>query len=460
MTEKATQHQGFHVKQTPPVVLCVNPWIDDFAAYDFWAKPLGLAWLAAILRRAGCTVHLVDFLHDPSPDPLRRAERERRFGRGPFQKRPIEKPALFSDVPRRYSRYGRSKQDIEPVLRRVGRPDIVLVTCAMTYWYPGAFEAILFVRSVYGADVPVWLGGGYAQLCAGHAREYSPADRVIPFADPEKCAKEVLYALGMNEYGGFSFQDPSTWPDPAWDLYEGLGYIPVLTSTGCPYGCGYCASGLLWPDFIRRDPVEAARAVARIHFKTGIRDFVFYDDALLVDQENHAARLFESIASSGLPLRFHTPNAVHVRGITPGIASLMKRIGMKTIRLGLETAGAARRYDKKVCEGEFERAAAYLREAGFSREEVGVYLLFGLPGQAVESVEESIRLVRKEGFLPIIAYYSPIPKTRLWDAACAASRYDLAADPLFTNNAVLPCLPEFDWNTITRLKLLARGQTP
>ena len=35
-----------------PHILLVNPWIHDFAAYDFWAKPLGLLTLGGILRRA------------------------------------------------------------------------------------------------------------------------------------------------------------------------------------------------------------------------------------------------------------------------------------------------------------------------------------------------------------------------------------------------------------------------
>ena len=34
-------------KQTAPQVLLVNPWIHDFAAYDFWAAPLGLLTLGA-----------------------------------------------------------------------------------------------------------------------------------------------------------------------------------------------------------------------------------------------------------------------------------------------------------------------------------------------------------------------------------------------------------------------------
>jgi len=38
------------LKIDSPHILCVNPWIHDFAAYDFWAKPLGLLSIAGILR--------------------------------------------------------------------------------------------------------------------------------------------------------------------------------------------------------------------------------------------------------------------------------------------------------------------------------------------------------------------------------------------------------------------------
>jgi hypothetical protein len=41
----------------------------------------------------------------------------------------------------------------------------------------------------------------------------------------------------------------------------------------------------------------------------------------------------------------------------------------------------------------------------------------------------------------------------LWGDAVAASRYDLAADPLYTNNAVLPCRKEpFNWQWLSEMK--------
>jgi len=34
-------------------ILLINPWIHDFAAYDLWAKPAGLLYLASTLKKNG-----------------------------------------------------------------------------------------------------------------------------------------------------------------------------------------------------------------------------------------------------------------------------------------------------------------------------------------------------------------------------------------------------------------------
>ena len=49
-------------------ILLINPWVYDFAAYDLWAKPLGLLYLAALLERNGWTIHYIDCLdiHHPA----------------------------------------------------------------------------------------------------------------------------------------------------------------------------------------------------------------------------------------------------------------------------------------------------------------------------------------------------------------------------------------------------------
>ncbi|MEW5908256.1 MAG: B12-binding domain-containing radical SAM protein, partial [Thermodesulfobacteriota bacterium] len=162
------------------------------------------------------------------------------------------------------------------------------------------------------------------------------------------------------------------------------------------------------------------------------------------------------------PLRFHTPNALHVRGISKKVACLMFKAGFKSIRLGLETAVFEKRgsLDRKVSEKEFHSAVSALLSSGFEKDQVGAYLLTGLPDQNISDLKQSIRIVKECGIQPVLAYYSPIPKTVLWDRAVKTSRYPLEADPIFTNNAVFPCRKEpFSWDTLSEIKALTSGET-
>jgi radical SAM superfamily enzyme YgiQ (UPF0313 family) len=324
----------------------------------------------------------------------------------------------------------------------------------MTYWYPGVQETIAYIRKVF-SDIPIVLGGIYATLWPDHARKISGADQVV-----EGMAEADILAL-VKEYTGFSatlkFNPASLddYPYPAFELGHGLAYVPIQTSRGCPFHCSYCASGYLQPYRMVRHPDAVVDEIIYWHEKYGVIDFAFYDDALLVNSQQHAIPLFESILDAGLTVRFHTPNAVHVRGITAEITRLMYRIGVHTLRLGLETSAFENRngLDCKVTAAEFSQAVLHLKRAGFDYGKVGAYLLIGLPGQSEAAVKDSIRYVKKNHLRPVLAQYTPIPHTALWDMAAAVSRYDLNADPIFSNNAIFPCQTErFSWDMITRLK--------
>ena len=270
----------------------------------------------------------------------------------------------------------------------------------------------------------------------------------------------------VKEYTGFSAtskinpNELDAYPYPALDLQTTVNYIPLLTARGCPFNCAYCASQLLEPRRLLRSPESVIDEIKYWHGRYEIRDFVLYDDAFLVDAERHAAPIMEGICSSGLNIRIHTPNALHIRGINAATARLMHRSGFTTLRLGLETAEFDHRQDldKKVSEDDFKRSVNCLIDAGFDKNQVGAYLLVGLPGQQTISVEKSIRTVLDSGITPIPAFYTPIPHTPLWNKAVSSSRYDLASDPIFTNNAIMPCSKNpFSWEKITRLKSLASG---
>ena len=444
------------MKRDTPHILLVNPWIHDFAAYDFWAKPLGLLTLTSILRYHEFNITYLDCLdrfHPKAPQTNPHA----RNGRGPYFKTRIPKPVGLEDVPRNFSRYGIEKKWFREDLLSIPKPDLVLMTSMMTYWYTGVKETIGVIKEIF-PDVTIVLGGIYASLCHEHAQNYSGAHRIETGPGEEHILKLVGDYTGFSVTARFNPDDLDTYPYPAFDLQRKIAYIPLQTSKGCPFACKYCASHFLNPKRMVRNPESVVQEIKRWHEKYKVEDFAFYDDALLVNAEKHAVPMLEGIIKAGLKVRFHTPNAVHIREISRQTARLMFQAGFKALRLGLETAAFDLRneLDKKVTVAEFIRAVSCLQEAGFDRKMIGVYLLVGLPGQKTESIENSIKTVRQNGATPILAYYSPIPHTALWSSAVASSRYNLESDPLFTNNAILPCQNEpFSWQTISHLKKLA-----
>jgi hypothetical protein len=138
------------------------------------------------------------------------------------------------------------------------------------------------------------------------------------------------------------------------------------------------------------------------------------------------------------------------------VSRWLKRANFATLRLGAETTALGPfRLDRKLEQGELAATLAHLKEAGFPQDRIGVYLLIGLPDQEESEVTASIKEVKALGATPVLALYSPIPGTALWLRAQAASRYDLNADPLFHNNSLFPCWPEFSWERYTSLKRLA-----
>ncbi|RME28226.1 MAG: hypothetical protein D6806_03270 [Deltaproteobacteria bacterium] len=48
--------------------MAVNLSITDFAAHDFWARPLGLLVLGSVLRRAGWKTEYIDCLERDATD--------------------------------------------------------------------------------------------------------------------------------------------------------------------------------------------------------------------------------------------------------------------------------------------------------------------------------------------------------------------------------------------------------
>ncbi len=429
----------FHVKHNPPHVLLLNPWITDFAAYNLWIKPLGLLYLGSTLVKAGYQVSLIDCLeHSIKSKP---------FGDGKFFKKRIDKPEVLRFIPRNYSQYGITEEMLLYKLSNLKTPpDIICMSSGMTYWYPGVIKLVEIVKKLF-KDVPIILGGIYATLCYEHAVKFSGADYVFKGGDLEEALKLI------SKISNFTPRNNDTKINklsnyPSFNLYNELKFVCILSSKGCPFNCTYCASPFLTKEYIRRDPLEVADEIEYWVKGYGIENIAFYDDALLIEPKRHFIPLAEQILKKGIRCNFHTPNALHIREIDQDVAELLFKSNFKTIRLGLETSDESFQIETggKVKNQEFLNAIKYLNMAGYEGNEIGVYVMAGLPGQILKDVEESIFFVRKSGAKPILVEYSPIPHTPMFEKAKRFSKFDLENEPLFHNNSIFPC----EWDGFTK----------
>jgi pyruvate-formate lyase-activating enzyme len=358
-------------------VLLVNPPIYDFTAFDFWLRPYGLLRVAGRLRRHNLTVF--DYLVSRDRDA---------FGRGHFDQQPLIKPAPLFDIPRRYWRFGRPREDFLSIISS-RQFDVVLVQTVMTYWYPGVQEVIDDVRKLQ-PQAKIILGGVYATLCSAHAATLG-ADQVAQGSD--------LAQLGLPMSDGL----------PYWEgINAEIGVVKI--TEGCPFRCTYCSVPVVQPNFVAR-PIDECLEEVRHLVRMGARHIAFYDDALLFKPDRILLPFLDGVLREKLPVSFHTPNALNARFITPEIAHLMVRAGFKTFFLGFESGDYEwqRKTGGKVYSEEFANAVRALREAGAPS--ITAYIIVGHPNSGAQDLEASIRFAAKQGARVMLSEFAPIPGT-------------------------------------------------
>ncbi len=419
-------------------ILLINPWIYDFAAYNFWARPLGILKVAEFLSQFNVSLKLIDCCD---------AFVVKKFGTGKYEYHVVEKPAILKNIPRNLKKYGISEEKFIEKLRQIGKIDIILVTSIMAYWWLGVKRVVEILRDFY-PNTPIILGGIYATLYKEHAEKNIGAD----FVYEGQADSRLIHCLDKL---GISLKRTKEKPTYWWQMgfYKDFPYAPILTSTGCPFKCAYCASSLLHNGFKQRKIEEVVEEITGL-CKLGVKDFAFYDDALLYRAESHIKPLLRAIIQQNLKIRFHTPNGLHARFIDKEIAHLMKLAGFATLRLSLETVDIKRQIATggKVTNEELEKAVYYLKEAGFSSQEIGVYIIYGLPEQSIDEVLSGVEFLKKLKVRIHLTEFSPIKGTFYWQKLVEKGVITYDLDPLLTNNTVFSEIFCYSREEIEKLK--------
>lgn len=418
-----------------PRILLVNPPIYDFSAYDFWLKPYGMLRVAGFLR-GQAEFSLFDFLDRLDSRVPKKNYRADSWGRGEFFSQPVSTPPIFTDIQRRFRRFGLPRGEFQTFLAGQEHFDFALIQTGMTYWYLGVQELVEAIRAQH-PETKIILGGVYATICPVHARGLG-ANLVVEGAD----LAPLWRFLGMT---------PDDRAMPLWDLYSSLQTGVLKLADGCPFRCTYCSVPQVYPKFHAR---SFDRSIAELEFlnRYRVEQVAFYDDALLYRPEQILKPFLKEIIRRAIEVNFHTPNALNARFIDREMARLMVDAGFKNFYLGFESSAYTwqKKTGGKVYSNELAQAVQNLTAAGADRRGLHAYLIIGHPNSEEQAVEDSIQMAHQLGVRVMLSEFSPIPGTP--DGEQCRRWIDLD-EPLWHNKTVFT-QRRLGATEVNRLKLL------
>ncbi|MCL2293642.1 MAG: radical SAM protein [Spirochaetes bacterium] len=437
-----------------PLAMLIMPPIYDFAFFDLFLKPYGLLKIGKWLEEGGweCVfINSLDYTDEFSRKTARRKPPVRyNNGTGKIFRQILPPPFSGSipSVKRGFARYGICEESLRlKIMAR--KPDIILISTFMTYWYMGVSEVVKICREIW-PSVPVITGGVYATLFPEHCKNVVMPDYV---AEGEawnflnSFFKKHSLPVCSQEGGKFLMDNP-VWEDAA----------VVRLNNGCPMKCSYCASAKL-SSFSVGCHETVFKQLVYLNKKYGTSNFAFYDDSLLFNKEKTFLPLLEEIISSNIKFNFYTPNGLHIDFLDTATVSMMKKAGFKEIRLGFESSNPEfhKKNGKKYNADTFPAVIETLKTNGFYGDNVIIYMLAGLPGQYAEEAKESVRYLKKFDVRISVSEYSPVPGSIMWEESVKKSIYPISEDPLYHNNSVFPMSWEkFSYKDMQDIKNFAR----
>ncbi len=229
-------------------------------------------------------------------------------------------------------------------------------------------------------------------------------------------------------------KDLDSLPFPARELYPPMeSYRPsllayrrlpatgIITSRGCANRCIFCHSGKGHFGLRFHSARYVLDEIKHLKKGFGINELIIFDDTFLINKDR-AMKICEGMIREKMDMSWSC-NA-RARDLTRPLLEVMKRAGCWLVQIGAES-GRQEILDtikKGVTLDEIQKACRLAYDTGI---QVKLYFILGHPGETVDSMNDSIRFMTG---LPAhyvsINFMTPLPGTELWDTAGQYGTFD------------------------------------
>lgn len=380
--------------------------------------PLSLAWVAAIAEKAGHEVILID------ARTLKLSQQE------------------TLDILRDFS------------------PDI-LGFMMTTYMFPETLEWIRFLKGQL--KVPVMVGGYNLRVYPRESLAHPEIDfgvvehayYTVPALLNELAKKEPNFEAVpglVYKKDGKVFVTPhpqkivfDDFPNPARhllpnELYaefptERKNFTVMVTSLGCPYGCGFCEAGRT--PYNPRSPETVIREIQDCYEQYGVREIDFFDYEFTGDKAR-VLKICRLIREKKLDLIWACRSRVDT--VDRELLVEMQAAGCRRIYFGIESGveSILKGVNKGITLSGAEEAIKFCRELGIKT--LGFFLV-GAPGETEETFRQTLKFA-KHLDLDFVQFSKCLakPLTPLWKEMVATTGQDYWKDWIlgFEKDRALP----------------------
>lgn len=383
--------------------------------------PLGLAFVAGALERAGHRVHVVD---------------------------------AVTAAPRTHTRYFRGYLvglRFDEVVDRI--PDdakVVGITALFTHEWPEIVKLVEAIKQ-RRPDLPVVLGGEHVTSMPEFCLLTSQAD-VLVLGEGEETIVELIDALDrgtpLAEMLGVAYREGGEVvvnprrertvavddiAPPAWHLIDLDTYhehrwmggmwssnksVPILATRGCPYQCTYCSAPNMWtPRWIPRDPKKVVDEIEYYMERFGARNFPFQDLTAIIRRE-WIVEFCNEVLDRGLEFTWQMPTGTRSEAIDAEVADLLRRTNMVSMAYAPESGSETTRklIKKKMKSDRLFESMQCAVDAGLN---VMVFMVIGFPHDTEEHIRENLAFFEKIADIGIndaaVGFYMALPGTQIFE---------------------------------------------
>lgn len=236
-----------------------------------------------------------------------------------------------------------------------------------------------------------------------------------PTMNPNAYDKDVRVYKGEYESMGTKSRanlDETPFPDYdiLLDKYSPDGYAHIISSRGCPYRCGFCASHLMWGSRVTYKGVDRIlEEMEYVYHRFHPEYFTFWDEVFLLNKK----RLREFCSKYNIPAKWRCDTRAD--NITDEIIKMMKDAGCDQVSVGIECSdnNILKHIEKDENTDDFERAAEILNKYEIQWK---AYMIIGFPQDTEETIRNSIDFVKKLRPSRItLSFFTPYEGTDLYD---------------------------------------------